>query len=207
MYIIYFMSSVTREYIILLSLIFFSLAPVAAKGEIYTFVDQAGVVHFSNVPNDSRYKPVNKSDSRYGLRSCKIIPLRQCAGHIRGAARRYGVDPCLVKAVIKTESNFNCLAVSRKGAKGLMQLMPGTARDMRVRNPFNPKDNIFGGTRYLRKMLDIFNGDLKLALAAYNSGPDRVKELGRIPRIRETINYVNRVLRHYRQYKKYSSGV
>jgi soluble lytic murein transglycosylase len=199
------MSLGQKQSFILLFLVIFILAPIAAKGGIYTFVDKNGVIHFSNVPNDSRYKPVSKTPKR--LRSCKIINSRQCAGHIRVAARKYGVDPCLVKAVIKTESNFNCLAVSRKGAQGLMQLMPGTSRDMRVKNPFNPKDNILGGTRYLRKMLDIFNGDLKLALAAYNSGPERVKELGRIPRIRETVNYVNRVLRHYRQYKKYSSGV
>ena len=186
----------------MLFLLIFFLAPLGADAEIYTFIDEHGVVHFSNVPNDSRYKPVNKTTIRRQRQSrSRIIEPRQCAGYVRGAAQRYGVDPCLVQAVIKAESNFNCLAVSRKGAQGLMQLMPGTCRDMRVRDPFNPRENILGGTRYLRKMLDIFDGDLKLALAAYNSGPERVKELGRVPRIPETINYVDRVLRHYRKFK------
>ncbi len=189
----------------ILLLFFFSFLPIEAAAQIYTFVDRDGVVHFSNVPNDSRYKPMGAGAGR--SRGCKIIGPTQCASHIRAAARRYGVDPCLVKAVIKTESNFNCLAVSCKGAQGLMQLMPDTSRDMRVKNPFNPKENILGGTRYLRKLLDIFDGDLKLALAAYNSGPQRVRQLGRIPRISETMNYVDRVLRHYRQYKNYSPDV
>ncbi len=205
MCIIYTMKPVTKQSAILLSVLICSMMPLIVKAEIYTFVDKSGVVHFSNVPDDARYKPVHNKSRR--VMACKIIPLRRCADDIRMAARAYGVDPCLVKAVIKTESNFNCLAMSRKGAQGLMQLMPGTSRDMRVRNPFNPRDNIFGGTRYLRKMLDIFNGNLELALAAYNSGPERVKELGRIPRIPETINYVDRVLHHYRLYKKYSPDV
>ena len=173
--------------------------PCSTKAEMYTFVDEKGVMHFSNVPTDSRYKLIrSKRLSRKKYR--KVAP-GQCSLHINKAARRYGVDPCLVKAVIKMESNFNCRAVSKKGAQGLMQLMPGTARDMRVANPFDPEDNIFGGTRYLRMMLDLFHGDVKLALAAYNAGPERVKTLGRIPPFPETMNYVDKVLYHYQKYK------
>ncbi len=117
---------------------------------------------------------------------------------IRSSARRYGVDPALVKAIIHTESNFKPYARSRVGAQGLMQLMPGTARDMRVSNPWSPAQNIDGGTRYIAKLLRRFNNNAELALAGYNAGPHR-KSLrnGRIPNIRETRNYVRRVLSRY----------
>jgi len=179
--------------------------PCTTKAQIYTFVDEKGVMHFSNVPADSRFKLIRSN--RLSRKKTRKLAPGQCAPHIDKAARRYGVDPCLVKAVIKMESNFNCMAESKKGAQGLMQLMPGTARDMRVGNPFDPKDNIFGGTRYLRKMLDLFQGDVKLALAAYNAGPERVKAIGRIPPFSETMNYVDKVLYHYQKYKITSPDV
>ncbi len=118
---------------------------------------------------------------------------------IHAAAAEHGIDPLLIKAVIKTESNFDPLAVSPKGAKGLMQLMPSTAKDLQVTNPFDPGQNIDGGTKYLRSMLDNYNWDLELSLAAYNAGPGRVKTA--IPNIRETRKYIARVLSHYRFYR------
>lgn len=123
-------------------------------------------------------------------------------GFIKMAADNHKVDPLLIKAVIKTESNFDPGAVSPKGAQGLMQLMPGTARDLRVNNPFDPLQNIFGGTKYLRQMLNTYNGDVRLSLAAYNAGPGRVTPLGMTSYIPETQAYVARVMERYDTYKQ-----
>ncbi|MBI5556661.1 MAG: lytic transglycosylase domain-containing protein [Deltaproteobacteria bacterium] len=190
----------------LVVLIFCALYPVGAQGKMYTFVDEKGVVHFSNVPNDPRYVLLDKIKSRHPLsRSAKYIDLRDYEPYINSVGSRYRVDPLLIKAVIKAESNFDCRALSGKGAQGLMQLMPGTARDMSVADPFDPKENIRGGACYLRKMLTLFEDDVHLALAAYNAGPETVKNVGGIPDIPETVDYVNKVLGHYRRYQSSSS--
>jgi len=116
------------------------------------------------------------------------------------AAGKYDLPPGLIKAVIRAESNFKVDAVSRAGAQGLMQLMPGTAKELGVENPFDIEQNIDGGACYLRKMMDSFGGDLKVALAAYNAGPGAVQKYGgEIPPYQETERYVNRVLRFSKQ--------
>ena len=118
-------------------------------------------------------------------------------GIIRHYSAIYGVDPELVRLVIEKESQFNPRAVSRSGAIGLMQLMPETAEALGVTNPYSPRENIMGGVKFLRRLLDMFNGDVALALAAYHSGPNTVKRLGRIPAIPETVDYVEYIMSRY----------
>lgn len=178
-----------------------------AGAEMYSFVDAKGVRHFSNVPNDRRYEKVEWVKSReIRVPTARYVDPADFEGYLVEVAAAYTLDPMLLKAVIKAESNFDCLAVSPKGALGLMQLMPGTARDMRVSDPFDPRQNIRGGARYLRKMLTLFDGDLDLALAAYNAGPEVVKNQGGIPAYPETTAYVERVLRHYKRYQVASAA-
>ena len=189
-----------------------------AQATMYTYVDEDGVVHFSNVPSNPNYKPVvRERRPKLTVQTSTgqiLIPGNSSDwdpdpeyydSMIREASQRYQVDPRLIKSVIRAESNFNYLAVSRKGALGLMQLMPGTADDMQVADPFDPKENINGGTRYLRKMLGMFNGNLRLALAAYNAGPNRVVKLGRVPHLKETREYISKVQYFYKEYLNSSS--
>jgi len=117
-------------------------------------------------------------------------------------AKQHALDPSLVYAVIRVESNGNPGAVSSAGARGLMQLMPGTAREMGVRDIFDPAENVAGGTQYLSKMLGMFNEDTELALAGYNAGPGNVKKFGGVPPFKETQNYVQLVQKYQREYKR-----
>jgi soluble lytic murein transglycosylase-like protein len=171
-----------------------------ALADIYRYKDERGVWHFTNIKTDRRYKLyIRESRSR---RSASQY-IKQYEYVISQASKRFGVQPSLIKAVIQAESDFDHKAVSNKGAQGLMQLMPGTSNDMAVQNPFNPEENIFGGTRYLSLMLERFKNDLSLALAAYNAGPDRIDEHNGLPPFPETKSFVEKVLRYYKQY---SSG-
>jgi len=175
----------------------FSLGfPSLASAEIYKYVDENGVVHFTNVP-DKRYNLVLRKEwvrFRLGANFDKYDE------EIRQASRRYGVDYALVKAVVRAESNFNPQAISRAGAKGLMQLMPGTAKALGVNDSFHPADNIDGGVRYLSYLLGLFNGDLQLALAAYNAGEETVLRYNGLPPYQETRTYVQRVLQYFQNY-------
>jgi len=126
---------------------------------------------------------------------------RQFEGVVRSASYRYDVDPYLVLGMIRVESNFNAYAVSHKGAKGLMQLMPGTARFHKVDNVYDPVQNIYGGVRHFRLLLDRFDGNVQLALAAYNAGPGAVAKYNGIPPYRETRNYVQQVMGYHRLYR------
>jgi soluble lytic murein transglycosylase-like protein len=180
------------------------IVSTASAGSFYKYIDANGVVHFSNAPVDSRFRRV-KMDYREGV---TITPGARANGPRRGdfdgiiarAAYRHGVRPALVKAVIAAESNFEPDAISRVGAQGLMQLMPATARELGVERPFGVVENIDGGARYLRAMLDRY-GDVSRALAAYNAGPTAVDRYGGIPPFRETEAYVKRVLEYYRGYQ------
>jgi len=170
-------------------------APFPAAADIYRYRDENGVWHFTNINSDVRYKLYIRAYSKPATEY-----IRDYEGIISQASERFSVDPHLIKAVIKAESDFNHKAISEKGAQGLMQLMPGTADHMRVVDPFNPEENIFGGTRYLSLMLSRFK-DTKLAVAAYNAGPERVENSRGIPNIAETKSFVEKVMQYYGRYQ------
>jgi soluble lytic murein transglycosylase-like protein len=175
----------------------------AWAGGLFTYIDDRGVTHFSDVPHDARYKPLSQTP-----RGLALSPDRRSQAPVQHTfdsliaytARSYGVDPALVKAVVAAESNFQVDAVSRAGAQGLMQLMPATAQTLGVRAPMEPVENIEGGVRYLREMLDRY-GDVTRALAAYNAGPTAVDRYQGVPPYPETKAYVKRVLNYYRGYQ------
>lgn len=172
----------------------------SASADIYRYIDAKGTIHFTNVPTDNRFKLYIRSRSGF-FRATKY-DCRQYDQLIREMASKYKVDYDLVRAVIKAESDFNPSAISPKGAKGIMQLMPETAQDMAVCNIFNPRENIEGGVKYLRRLLNMFNNDLKLAVAAYNAGENAVIGYNyTIPPYVETQEYVKRVLYYLRGYK------
>jgi soluble lytic murein transglycosylase-like protein len=174
------------------------LFPVApANADIYRYVDESGVMHITNVPTNPDYKLWIKE--RRVIIKAGIDPVKY-GEMIEKAAGKYRVDYDLIKAVIKTESNFNHKAVSPKGARGLMQLMPKTASSLQVKDSFEPESNIEGGVRYLRYLLNVYNDHLPLALAAYNAGEGAVAKYGGIPPYNETRGYVKRVMSLYRQY-------
>ena len=172
----------------------------AGGGTIYSFIDEKGVTHFTNNPKgDKRFKPMPRRDLARTVPKWVTPRTRVYDSLIAEAAANDKVPAALVKAVIAAESGFDSQAVSRKGAQGLMQLMPETAALVGVENPFEPAQNVRGGTSYLRSMIDRY-GDLGRALAAYNAGPTAVDKYGGIPPYRETRAYVDRVLTYYRRY-------
>ena len=152
---------------------------------------------FSERPSNQQQKP-EKSDSISLSRKKTENAYDKI---ILEAAHRHEVHPALIKAIIKAESSYNPKAVSSQGARGLMQLMPRTARAMGVKNSFNPKHNIHGGTKYFKQLLDQFEGNIRLALAAYNAGIEKVKKYGRIPPYKATRSYINKVISYYREYR------
>jgi len=174
----------------------FCLSPLSF-GDIYRYKDERGVWHFSNIKSDSRFRVFMRTPN-YNKPAKQYI--RDYDSAITRASKQFRVEPSLIKAVIRAESDFDHTAVSQKGAQGLMQLMPETACEMEVGDPFNPEENILGGTRYLSLMLDRFRNNLGMALAAYNAGPERVEEYRGIPPYAETKNFVDRVLKYYGQY-------
>src|SRR6185369_5961609 len=178
-----------------------------ARADIYRYEDPEGTLHFTDAPTDSRFKVFMRDIKKdHKLRTAFKLPgfARNPAEFepiISSCSRQYGVDSSLVKAVIHAESGYNPSAVSPKGAQGLMQLMPKTAQGLKVADSLNPSDNIRGGVRYLKFLLDTFKGDESLALAAYNSGLGSVAKYGGIPPYQETRNYVTKVLSYRNNYR------
>jgi transglycosylase-like protein with SLT domain/uncharacterized protein DUF4124 len=165
------------------------------RADVYMYKDKQGVLTFTNVPNHTGYKRILKdTGGSLGGGTATSAAFDEL---IRSASGRYNVDPDLIRAVIKTESDFNTNARSNKGAMGLMQLMPETARLHNVADAYDPNANVEGGVRHLRMLLERYQGDLELSLAAYNAGAGAVEKHGGIPPYNETREYVRKVLRYY----------
>jgi soluble lytic murein transglycosylase-like protein len=192
---------------LLLFVFLFAFYIQCADADIYKYVDSEGTVHFTDAPTDRRFKIFMrdiKKDRR--LRTTFRLPgyardPQEYEPIINSLSTEYGVEKSLVKAVILAESGYNPNAVSPKGAAGLMQLMPETAKGLKVNNSFDPRENIRGGIRYLRFLLDTFKCDVSLALAAYNAGLSKVSKYGGIPPYVETQNYVSKVLSYQKTYQ------
>lgn len=190
-----------------------------ARADFYTYTDENGVVHYSNV-RPQRRQGVRRIRTSSTSPASRPTPPRRSGGtrdrspdrfhrydaHIREAAALYRLPIPFIRAVIKVESNYHPDVVSHAGASGLMQLMPQTAASMGVTDVFDPRQNILGGTRYLRILANQFNGDLVLTVAGYNAGPGAVQRYRGIPPYEETQRYVRRVLRFYYQFLETSAG-
>ncbi len=191
----------------LYSLVFlaFSFLSVAAShADFYKYVDEEGVIHITNVPTSGKYVMFMRENKKSALASKGKAPVRdikQLEDIIFTTSYKYGVDPVLVKAIVKAESDFKPLAVSVDGARGLMQLMPETARLYSVRDIHDPEENIEGGTRHLSKLLKMFNWNIRLAVAAYNAGENAVLKYGAVPPYSETRDYVAKVMGYYNSYR------
>jgi hypothetical protein len=203
--IIYFIKhggSLSLRTVIAALAVFIIMASDAAYADIYKYTDNEGVLHLTNVPSipHAKYVLILKEKRILFRHNIDINKYDQI---ITKAADKFKINSALIKAIIKAESNFNHQAVSRVGAQGLMQLMPATAYALQVEDSFHPEKNIEGGTRYLRYLLNIYSGNLTLALAAYNAGESAVaKYNNNIPPFRETQNYIRRVLSYYDSFKK-----
>ncbi len=176
----------------------------AANSRIYMYVDADGVRHYTDVPDNNRYRllrlsPNEVTESGDHYSPTILARASQYDSIIEKAAASSAVEPNLLRAVIVVESGFNSRAVSKRGAVGLMQLMPATASRFGVSNPYDPKENIHAGALYLKFLMDRFGQNVRLALAAYNAGEDAVaRNGGQIPPFTETMAYVPKVLRIYR---------
>lgn len=172
------------------------VVPTGLQAEIYQYIGPNGTISLTNVPSDARYRKIDVESARFH----SVLSERELEPLIKRHSFQQQLHPALIRAVIKAESNFDPRAVSRAGAIGLMQLMPQTAVRLDVRDMFDPDENVGGGTKYLRQLLDRFHGNLPLALAAYNAGENIVDRYQSLPPIDETRQYVRKVLRYYRTF-------
>lgn len=177
----------------------FIVLPSALYADIYVYMDKNGILSFTNVPVSSDYKFYMEEDMED--LSSLFISSHPLDNILKYSSSLTGLEMELIKAVIEAESGFIKNAVSKKGAKGLMQLMPVIIKKYRVKNPFDPKENIMAGSRYLKSLVDKYDGNLKRAVAAYNCGPGTIRKYKGIPPYKETRNYVKKVFKNYEKYK------
>ena len=175
------------------------VAPMPAFADVYFYKDSQGVLTFTNVPNHGGYRRVIRDTNAQGSGPSMVNGSYEEL--IRAASGRHSVNADLIRAVIRAESDFRSNARSHKGAMGLMQLMPETARLHNVGDAYDPSENLEGGVRHLKMLLERYQGDLQLSLAAYNAGSGAVEKHGGIPPFTETKDYVRRVLRFYDSYR------
>ncbi len=179
---------------IFLAIISFFMSVNIVDADIYKYVDEMGVTHLTNTPTSTKYKVLIRTNtSPYRERRYDHIINELC--------KKYGVETSFIKAIVKTESDFDPRAVSKKGAKGLMQLMPSKASDLSVKNSFDPWQNLEGGIRHVRDLLVKYDGNVRLTLAAYNAGENAVKKNNGVPPFKETRNYISKVLRFREKYR------
>lgn len=182
----------------------FLLWPVVSGADIYRYVDGEGVIHYSNTQPDEKFtlylREGPKAAPRAPASALRLPGANWMTGYVDRFSRANDLPPALVHAIIKAESNGQRNAVSPKGAKGVMQLMPFTSKRLRVADPFDPIENIEGGIRYIKELLVTFEGNLTNTVAAYNAGPAAVRKYGGVPPYQETRIYVRRVMDLYRQY-------
>ena len=173
----------------------------SVRADIYMYIDENGVMHFTNTPTSNQYDYKIYVKERAAV-SGNFQATDKYDHFISDASKEFGVDSRLLKAMIKAESDFDPRAVSKKGAMGLMQIMPENFKMLNLKNPFDPWENIKAGARYFKKLHERFNGKLALTLAAYNAGPTAVDRYKSIPPFQETEEYVRRVLRYYRTFQQ-----
>jgi soluble lytic murein transglycosylase-like protein len=190
------MKVVKSLFLFILSGLLFAPLGVA---DVYVYKDKQGVLTFTNVPTHQGFRRVIRENN--ARLSSSGLSANSYESLIRSASSRYSVDPDLIRAIIKVESDFDSTARSHKGATGLMQLMPETARLHNVEDLYDPSANIEGGVRHLKLLLGKYQGDIELSLAAYNAGIKAVEKHGGIPPFAETRDYVRRVLNYYQTYR------
>jgi len=175
------------------------LGPVDVRGaDLFYYKDAQGALHFTNVPDDSRYRSVDTLKLEKSRKKPLSAGFSDFRNYIENAARKYEIDPLLIRALIKVESDYDPFAISNSGAQGLMQLMPGTSRQLAVTDPFNPEENIDGGARYFKRLLSLFDGQLIPSIAAYHAGENLVIKYDRqVPPIDATQRYVRKVISQY----------
>jgi soluble lytic murein transglycosylase len=183
-----------KSVLVILFIIFFG---DNSFSEIYKYTDENGVLHFTDSPTAREFELYIKKEETGKTR----YPSHIYDELILDASIIHNIPFSVIKAIIKVESNFNSMAVSHKGARGLMQLMPVNIKNLKIKDPFDPYQNIMGGTKYFRKLLERFDGDLKISIAAYNAGPSVVARYRDIPPFPETRNFVKKVIKYNYKYR------